>query len=108
VIYTLAITILVETVFVTGYSTWQGKPLKPLLLTSLFANLLTQSMLWIVLRVFYNSYAATLLIGEILVWVIETLLLYVIPANELRLREAALLSLVVNLASLACGWFLPV
>jgi hypothetical protein len=108
VIYTLAITILVETVVVTGYSTWQNKPLGPLLLTSLVGNLLTQSLLWIALTVFFDSYAVTLLIGEIFVCVIETVLLYVIPANKLRLREAALLSLMMNLASMACGWFLPV
>ncbi|MGE5374650.1 MAG: hypothetical protein ACM3XO_06290 [Bacteroidota bacterium] len=107
-IYTLAITILVETVVVTGYSTWQNKPLGPLLLTSLVGNLLTQSLLWIALTVFFDSYAVTLLIGEIFVCVIETVLLYVIPANKLRLREAALLSLMMNLASMACGWFLPV
>jgi hypothetical protein len=108
VILTLALTLIVESAVVIGYSVWRKKPVQPLLYTSLFGNLLTQSLLWIALTIFFNSYFAALLIGEILVWVIEALLLYVIPTNKLSLSEAALLSLTMNLASLASGWFLPV
>ena len=39
---------------------------------------------------------------------IESALLYVIPANRLRFSDALLLSLGMNLVSFALGWFLPV
>lgn len=91
-----------------AYSIWRKKPLRPILITCIFANLITQSLLWIALNHFFRHYLATLLIAEVLIWMIESVLLYYFPANQLRLREAALLSLLMNLTSFAVGWFLPV
>ena len=107
-ILTLFITIVIEGVVVIGYSLWGEKPVKFLLFTSICGNLITQSLLWAVLNLFYQNYLATLLITEILIWVIETVLLYSIPANQLRFREATLLSLGMNALSFAVGWFLPI
>ncbi|HEX5807688.1 MAG TPA: hypothetical protein VFY25_03425 [Anaerolineales bacterium] len=107
-ILTLLITIIVEGVVVTGYSTWRRKPIYPILLTSVCANLITQSFLWIVLIVFFRYYLMTLIIAEILIWMAESVFLYSVSANHLRFAEAAALSLGMNLMSFALGLFLPI
>ena len=91
-----------------GYCVWQKKPVQLILITSVFANLITQSILWGVLRLFFQYYLATLMITEALIWIIEGFALYYIPANRLRLTEAILLSLIMNLLSFGLGWFLPI
>jgi len=107
-ITTLLITIIVEGVVVLIYSTWHGKPFRPILISSIMANLITQSLLWIVLNFFFHHYLVTLCFAEILIWLVESFLLYRFPANRLHFPEAALLSLIMNLASFAIGWFLPI
>jgi hypothetical protein len=106
-IITLVITILVEGIIVSGYSIWRKKPLGPILFTSIIANLITQSFLWIVLILFFQHYIITLFIAEIFIWMIESFLLYRFSANQLRIQEATLVSLFMNLASFGLGWFLP-
>jgi hypothetical protein len=108
VIVTFLITVIVEGVVVTGYSIWQNKPVWSLLCTSFLGNLVTQSMLWIVLSFAFGHYLIALLIAEIFIWGIESFLLFLIPTNRLSFLEAARLSLAMNLASLVLGWFLPV
>lgn len=107
-IATLLITVIVEAAVIIPYAAWHKKPVRPLVYTSLIGNLATQSMLWIVLTFAFRAYVPTLIIAEIFIWGLETLFLYAVPANQLRLPEAALLSLAMNLTSLALGWFLPV
>jgi hypothetical protein len=104
---TLLVTIVVEGIVVFGYSVWRGKPLVPILLTSIIANLITQFLLWIGVNLFYQQYLSFLFIAEILIWVVESLFLYRVPANQLGLQEAFLLSFVANLASFGLGLFLP-
>jgi len=101
-------TILIEGGVVAGYGTWHKKPLGPLLATSIIANLITQSLLWMGLRLFFQHYLFALLTAELFIWIIESFFLYHIPANQLRLQEAVFLSLSMNLASFAFGWFLPI
>lgn len=107
-IRTLSITIVVESMIVTGYCLWRKKPAGPVLLTSICGNLGTQSLLWIVLTLFFQRYLVTLLIAEVLIWAVEGFLLFFIPANHLRFNAAMLLSLIMNLSSFMLGWFLPV
>jgi hypothetical protein len=107
-ILTLFITIIIESVVVIRYSLWGKKPVKPILFTSICGNLITQSLLWAALNLFYQNYLVTLLIAEILIWIIESGLLYSIPANQLSFREAILLSLGMNVFSFVLGWFLPI
>jgi len=107
-IVTLFITIVVEGVIVLVYSLWYGKPAIPILITAICSNLMTQSLLWILLQVFFQAYLVTLIFAEMLIWVSEGLLLYSIPANRLSFKEAVLLSLGMNLLSFSLGWFLPV
>jgi hypothetical protein len=106
-ILTLFITIIIESVVVIGYSLWGKKPVKPILFTSICGNLITQSLLWVMLNLFFQSYLLTLLIAEILIGVMETGLLYSIHANQLSFKEATLLSLGMNALSFSIGWFLP-
>ena len=107
-IVTLAITILIESMVVSGYAVWRKKPLTHLLLSSILANLFTQTLLWIALTLFPHAYLATLLISEIGIWGMEGLILFYYRYNQLKLGEALVLSLAMNLASFTIGWFLPV
>jgi hypothetical protein len=108
VIATLAITILVESAVVASYAIWRKKPLYHLLFSSICVNLLTQVFLWVVLNLFPQGYLITLFIAEICIWGIEAFVLYRYRSNRLTLREAMLLSLMMNLASFSIGWLLPV
>jgi len=107
-ILTLVITIFIEGIIVSGYCIWLRKPLGPVLLTSVAANLITQSLLWIGLNIFFQKYLIVLLVSEILIWLIESFLLSSFPGNKLRFKDAILLAFLMNLASFAFGWFLPV
>lgn len=108
-IATLLITIILEAMVVIGYCCkWRGKPLAPILLTSITGNLITQSLLWIALNLFFRHYLLTLLSAEVLIWILESLFLYSVPANRLRISDAMILSLSMNVMSFALGWFLPV
>ncbi len=105
---TLVITLILESAVVIAYALWAKKSIKPILATSICGNLITQSLLWIVLNLFFQNYVVTLFTSEILIWIAESLLLYSIPANHLSFKEAILLSLGMNLTSFTLGWFLPV
>jgi hypothetical protein len=107
-IATLLFTLTVEGVVVLGYSIWRKKPLGQLLFTSVVVNLITQSFLWIVLNLFFRQYLIVLIVAEVIIWLIESFLLYYFPANKLRFQEALSISLLMNLASFTLGWFLPI
>jgi hypothetical protein len=106
--HTLTITILIEGAIISGYSLWVKKPLVAMLLISILANLITQSILWIVLHLLFQYYLTALVTSEIFIWLIEGFLFYGLSSNWLGLREAMFLSLFMNLASLSLGWFMPV
>jgi len=108
VIETLSITILVEGVVCLGYSFWKRKPVGSIFITSVCENLITQSLLWVALSLFYQQYLVVLLSAEILIWAMEGYLLYGLRFNQLKIREAFFLSLMMNLSSFGIGWFLPV
>ena len=107
-IETLSITFLVEGVVCLGYSIWQKKPIGSIFITSIFVNLITQTLLWVTLSLFYQHYLPTLLVAEIFIWVIEGYLLTAMRVNQLKVGEALSLSCMMNLASFGIGWFLPV
>ena len=105
---TLLITLVIESIVVLGYAVWQKKPIRHLLFTSICGNLITQSLLRVLLNLFFRNYLVTLLVAELLIWILESLLLYFLPWNQLRFKEAILLSLGMNVSSFVLGWFLPV
>jgi hypothetical protein len=108
VIAALSITISVESLVVAGYAVWRKKPRFHLLASSLCANLFTQLFLWAGLLIFPQHYLITLSILEFCIWGFEAAVLYLYRYNRLNLREALLLSLIMNLTSFGIGWFLPV
>ena len=105
---TLVITVLIEGAVVMVYSLSTKKPVQPILLTSIGGNLITQSFLWAVVNLFFQHYLIAFILSELLIWMVESALLYYIPANRLQIAGAMLLSLGMNLTSLVAGWFLPV
>lgn len=107
-ILTLLITLIAESPIVAGYALWRGKPLLPILFTSICGNLITQSLLWLIVNIFFSQYLAALVVAEILIWVLEGFLLHFVRLNQLHMTEAMLLSLFMNMTSLCLGWFLPV
>ena len=107
-IETLSITLLVEGVVCLGYSIWRRKPSGSIFITSIFINLISQSFLWVALSLFYQHYLVVLLVAEISIWVIESFMLYGLRFNQLKIREAFVLSLMMNLSSFGVGWFMPV
>lgn len=107
-ILTLLVTILIEGIVVCGFALWQKKPIGHILLASIIGNILTQSMLWGVLKLFPYNYLPTLLSMEFFIWLIESAILRYFPVTQLNWREALALSLGMNLASFGIGWFLPV
>jgi membrane-associated PAP2 superfamily phosphatase len=108
VIGSLLFTIFIEGLVVLGYSAWRKKPAGRLLLVSILANLLTQSLLGLALNLFWEHYLTALLTAEIFIWLIEGLIFYRWPGSRLTRTEAVLLSLGMNLASFGLGWSLPV
>jgi hypothetical protein len=90
-----------------GYSIWRNKPVGSILITSILVNLITQSLLWVVLSIFFHNYLVTLFIAEIIIWLVEALLFYRIHSNKLSFGESLMLSLIMNLSSFVLGWFLP-
>jgi hypothetical protein len=60
------------------------------------------------LSLFYQHYLVALLVAEILIWAMEGYLLYGLRFNQLQVRDALSLSLMMNLSSFGIGWFLPV
>jgi hypothetical protein len=108
VIQTLAITVITEGLLCLVYALGRKKPVRPILLTSIVGNLLTQSLLWLSLSIFFQHYLVTLLIAETVIWLIESLLLYVLRFNQLDVGESLLLSLMMNLSSFGSGWMLPI
>jgi len=108
VIWSLPVTVIVEAAIGFGYSTWQCKPIGPIVFTSIFANLITQSMLWIALNIFFQHYRVTLFVAEILIWMTEGVWLNSFRANRLDIRQALALSLLMNLSSFGLGWFLRI
>jgi hypothetical protein len=108
VIDTLLVTIIMEGAVGLAYAVWRTKPVAAILITSGFANLITQSLLWVALDLFFRHYLIVLFVAEILIWLIESIPLYLVPANRLRFSDALLLSLGMNLSSFAVGWSLPI
>jgi hypothetical protein len=107
-IATLLITILVEGIVVLAYSAIQKKPAGNLLVVSVIINVLTQALLWVALQIFFNYYLIALFVMEMLIWLIESLLLFRLSKGQLNLKSAMILSLLMNAASFGVGWLLPV
>ena len=107
-IRTLLITIVVETIIAGSYAARCKKPVRSILLTAIFANFLTQSLLWLVLSFFFQDYLPALFTAEVLIWFLEGICFYSLRTNRLNFLQSLLLSFYMNIASFGIGWFLPV
>lgn len=107
-IRTLLLTILVEGVVVLAYSSLRKRPAGDLLEVSFIVNIFTQSVLWLVLRLFFRYYLIALLSAEALIWLGEGVLIHRLARDRMNLSGALRLSLWMNAASFGMGWFLPV
>jgi hypothetical protein len=107
-IATLSITILAEGIVVFLYSTVQKKPAGRLLVASVIVNVLTQSLLWIVLQVYFSYYLIALFMMEIVIWLVESLLVFRLSGGHLNLKSAMTLSFLMNVTSFGIGWLMPV
>jgi hypothetical protein len=98
----------VEGMMGLAYSIRQKKPIVPVIITSVIANLITQFLLRVALNTFFQHYLVTLFIAEIFIWIIESFLLYGFRLNQLNIKESLSLSLIMNLASFSFGLLLPI
>jgi hypothetical protein len=93
VIRTLPVTVLIEGIVVFAFARLKNKPAGNLLRASLFVNVITQSILWISLGIFFRHYLTVLLTGEVLIWLAESLLMQRLSGNQLTWRQSVVLSL---------------
>ena len=107
-ILTLLVTLLVEGAVVLIYSALRRRSAGDLLQVSFIVNVFTQVILWITLRIFFRYYLTALIVAEILIWLVESILIYRLSMGQLSPSHAVILSLWMNLASFGIGWFLPV
>jgi len=104
---TLLPTLFIEGTVVYIYSRVKKKTTSLLLGSSILINLLTQSVLWLGLGIFYKLYLPFLLLSEVIIWLVEGIWMQRSVKGELNYREAFTLSLLMNAASFGIGWFLP-
>ena len=107
-IFTLLTTLLIEGVVVLLYCVINKRTVSVLLQAGLIVNVFTQVVLWFLLQVFFHHYMITLIVVEVLIWLVEGLFLYWFPGSKLKFSQAMILSLCMNAASFGTGWFLPV
>ena len=100
-------TLLVEGVVVTVYCAIKRKPASDLLEVSFIVNVFTQIILWFALRIFFRYYLIALIAAEVLIWLVESILIYHLSRKQLTPSSAVFLSLCMNLSSFGIGWFLP-
>jgi hypothetical protein len=108
VIRALSITIILEGAVGLGYSNWRKKPVLSIFITSVIANLITQSLLWIALNMFFQHYLLVLSVAEILIWLVESLIFHGFRPNHLGVGESLFFSLIINLSSFGLGLLLPI
>ena len=90
------------------YVLWRKRPWLRVLLTILLMNLLTQPVVWLVVKDMQLSLCAGTYVLELAVILLEAWILYLVLRKSAKFREAFLLSLAMNLASFGIGLLLPV
>jgi hypothetical protein len=78
-----------------------------LFFSSFIINIITQTILWVLLLLNFHHYLLTLILAELFIWGFEGLVLGFLPGNRLSIKEGFLLSFFMNTTSLGIGWFLP-
>ena len=108
VLSTILLSLLIEGTVTCVVTYLIRKPTFSILITICGASLFTQCLLWAILLLFPQHYLSTLFIVEILIWLIEAIILRVVPKNQLSWHEALWFSLIINGVSFGIGLFLRV
>jgi hypothetical protein len=103
----LFVTILIELVSGVIYVLWRKRSWLRVLLTILLMNMLTQPILWLVVKSMGLSMCAGTYALELGVCLLEAWILYLVLRKSVKFSETLLLSLVMNLASFGTGLLLP-
>ena len=105
----LPATIAIELLLAAAYTQARKFPLLPTLTLVCLANAITQFALWAALNTFTAGNALLLTAGlEIIIWGVESLIFYLPQRKDIPFKEAALLSLILNLVSFGIGLLLPI
>ncbi len=106
---TLPATIIIELVLAGIYALKRKNSLLPTLTLVCLANVITQFAFWVALNTYSAANEIFLTLGlEIIIWGVESLIFYLPQRQDMKFKEAALLSLVLNLVSFGIGIFLPI
>lgn len=106
---TLPATLIIELLLAGFYALKRKASQLSTLTLVCLANVITQFAFWIVLNTYAAHNELLLTFGlEIIIWGIEALVFYLPQRDNIKFKEAALLSLVLNLASFGMGLFLPI
>lgn len=99
--------LVIENVIALIYTKIRSRPKIETLTFVTLANMVTLPALWIAAFYIggYEFYA--LLVIEVVIWIVETVILYILQRREIDLKEAALLSLLINGSSFLIGLLLP-
>jgi hypothetical protein len=103
----LMVTIIVELVIGLIYVLWRKRPWLPVLLTILLMNMLTQPVVWLVVKDMRLTMCAGTYVLELIVCLLEAWILYRVLRKSVKFSEILLLSLAMNLASFGIGLLLP-
>jgi len=104
----LLVTIVVELVIGVIYVLWRKRPWLRVLLTILLVNVLTQPVVWLVVKDMRLSMCVGTYALELAVILLEAWILYLVLRKKVKFTETLLLSLAMNLASFGVGLLLPV
>lgn len=111
VAYSLALvaTVVIEGFIALVYAAVRGECVTLWLTNVLLVNLITHPALWFVMgrQVGDFSYFFTFAVAEAGVWLVEAALLYLLRGGRLALKEALVLSLILNAFTAGVGLVLP-
>ncbi len=103
------LSIALEMVIAAGFALWNKESAGRLLSVVLLANIITLPGLWLVLNsAGSGAYLPLLLVGEVIVWAVEAAIFAAVLRPDFSWHRAVLFSLLLNVASLLLGLFLPV
>jgi len=103
----LLVTLITELAIGLIYVTWRKRPWFSVLLTILLMNMVTQPVLWFLVKELRLSLCIWVYVLEVIVWLVEARILYIVLRKSARFSETLLLSLAMNLASFGIGLLLP-
>jgi hypothetical protein len=104
----IPITMAIEVILGLIYSVIRNRSKLTTTTMIILANTITLLPLWSIIRNINGDFQIIfIIIAEILIWLVESVILYLTQRKTIRFREATLLSLILNGISTLIGFFLP-